>query len=80
MQQIKFRSKTNEEGILYLDVSSNFQNTEVDVTVIVEPIDKNESSPSDWHEFIEQTAGALADDSLFIRYPQGEYEIRENLE
>jgi hypothetical protein len=80
MQQIKLRSKTGEDGILHLDVISNFQDTEVNVTVIVEPINNNESASSDWHEFIEQTAGALADDDLFIRYPQGEYEIRESLE
>ena len=32
-----------------------------------------------WHEFIERTAGSLADDPI-ERWPQGEYEERESLE
>jgi hypothetical protein len=32
-----------------------------------------------WHEFIERTAGSLADDPV-QRWPQGEYEEREPLE
>lgn len=32
-----------------------------------------------WHEFVERTAGSLADDPI-ERWPQGEYEEREPLE
>ncbi len=36
-------------------------------------------SQLEWHNFIEKTAGSI-DDDTFIRHPQGDYPIREELE
>ena len=85
MQQIKLRSHVGRDGILHLDIPSEFKGIEVNVTVTVEPIEKqNESLEEDlslleWHEFIEKTYGCLADDPI-VRYPQGEYPEREPIE
>ncbi|MGK7873608.1 MAG: hypothetical protein AB4426_09955 [Xenococcaceae cyanobacterium] len=84
MQKIKLRSHVGEDGILHLDIPSGFKGIEVQVTVTVEPIEKQNESLEDlsqleWHEFIEKTYGCLADDPI-IRYPQGKYPEREPIE
>ncbi len=48
MQQIKLRSHVGGDGILHLDIPSEFKGIEVNVTVTVEPIEKqNESLEED---------------------------------
>ena len=85
MQPIKLRSQVGEDGILHLDIPSEFKGLEVNVTVTVEPIEKQtkfleeDLSSLEWHEFIEKTYGCLADDPI-VRYPQGDYPEREPIE
>jgi hypothetical protein len=87
VQTIHLRSHVGEDGILHLDIPVNISETDLEVTVIVHPVSPRADNSEiedfnklEWHEFIERTAGALADDESFFRHPQGEAEIRESLE
>ena len=44
MQPIKLRSQVGEDGILHLDIPSEFKGLEVNITVTVEPIEKQPKS------------------------------------
>lgn len=82
MPVIKLRSHIGEDGMLHLDIPPEFKGQEVDVTVSVERVTDKENYPEEdlshleWHEFIEATAGCLADDPI-TRGPQGEPDKRE---
>ncbi|QSJ20233.1 hypothetical protein JYQ62_16925 [Nostoc sp. UHCC 0702] len=83
MQSIKINSYVSKDGMLHLDIPVNVQETELEVTVTVKPVQKtidllaeDETNELEWHDFINMTYGCLADDPI-IRYPQGEYEERE---
>ena len=58
---------------------------EIKVILTQELVKENEKnlqadiSQLEWHEFIDKTAGSINDDT-FVRHPQGEYPIREELE
>ncbi|WP_414551833.1 hypothetical protein [Anabaena sp. CCY 0017] len=84
--QIKMNSYVGEDGILHLDIPVNMQETELEVTVTVKPVQKTidllaeaEVNKLEWHDFINMTYGCLADDPI-IRHPQGEYEERGTIE
>jgi hypothetical protein len=56
-----------------------------DVSITIRPIasqlDRQIGVEMGWPEgFFAETAGALADDDLFVRQPQGDYEVRAALE
>lgn len=78
MQQITLRSRVSEDGILHLDIPSEYKGVEVDITVTIKTVTED-FSQLEWHEFLNKTAGSINDES-FIRHPQGEYEVRESLE
>lgn len=58
---------------------------EIKVILTQELVKENEKnlqadiSQLEWHEFIDKTAGSINDET-FVRHPQGEYPIREELE
>jgi myosin-crossreactive antigen len=86
MQSIKINSYVGKDGMLHLDIPVDVQETELEVTVTVKPVQKtidglseDEVNKLEWHDFINVTYGCLADDPI-IRYPQGEYEEREAIE
>lgn len=86
MQSIKINSYVGKDGMLHLDIPVDVQETELEVTVTVKPIQKtidflaeDEVKKLEWHDFIDMTYACLADDPI-IRYPQGEYEEREAIE
>ena len=87
MQQIKLRSHVGNDGILHLDLPSEFKGIDVDVTLTVtmEKVKENNEdleenlSQLEWHEFIEKTAGSINDESFF-RHPQPQYDMRESIE
>lgn len=81
MNTIKLHSRTDKDGILHLDIPSNRQNTELEVTVTLSPIESHGETPTDlgWREgFFDRTAGAWVGESL-VREEQGEYPQREEL-
>ncbi|HEY9800934.1 MAG TPA: hypothetical protein V6D25_11290 [Leptolyngbyaceae cyanobacterium] len=79
MQSIKINSYVGKDGILHLDIPVDVQETELEVIVTVNPVEKridllagDETNKLEWHNFINMTYGCLADDPM-TRYPQGEY-------
>lgn len=86
MQSIKINSYVGKDGMLHLNIPVDVQETELEVTVTVKPVQKridllleDERNKLEWHDFINMTYGCLADDPI-TRYPQGEYEEREPIE
>ncbi|HYW21598.1 MAG TPA: hypothetical protein VE956_20305 [Nodularia sp. (in: cyanobacteria)] len=84
--QIKINSYVGKDGMLHLDIPVDMQETELEVTVTVKPVQKaidllakKEVNKLEWHNFINMTYGCLADDPI-VRHPQGEYEERETIE
>jgi hypothetical protein len=75
MQSIKVRSQVGQDGILHLEIPTGLVDTELDVTLTLQPVSSSQSIgyPSG---YFEQTAGCLKDDPI-DRYPQGEFEVRE---
>jgi hypothetical protein len=83
-KNIKLNSYVGKDGMLHLDIPVDVRETELEVTVTLKPIGskiltEEEIKNLEWHDFIEMTYGCLADDPI-IRYPQGEYDVRENIE
>ncbi|WP_341531574.1 hypothetical protein WKK05_36455 (plasmid) [Nostoc sp. UHCC 0302] len=84
MQSIKLCSHVGADGILHLEIPVGITDKEMEVVVIYQQIEPSAPSKTPqelgWPPgFFEQTAGALADDPI-QRYPQGEYDTREQFE
>jgi hypothetical protein len=83
MESIKFKSKVGADGVLTVQVPTGIQNAELEVLVIIQPIQQAvEPEPSEalgWPPgFFEQFYGSFHD-ALLERPEQGTYEIREEL-
>jgi hypothetical protein len=82
MVRIETRAHIGSDGALRLDVPTALLETDVDVQLILEPVEPPDTAPVDaaygaWPPgFFEETYGALADDPL-ERPLQGDYETRE---
>jgi len=84
MQSITLKSHVGTDGILKLQVPVGITNADLEVMVVVQPIALAATlkTPQDlgWPPgFFEQTAGCWQGEPL-IREPQGEYEIRDELQ
>jgi len=82
MQSILLNSRVGHDGILKLNVPVGFQDAELEVVIVVQPITSSQglTDASGWPSgFFEQTFGCLRDDPI-IRESQGEYEIRVELQ
>ena len=78
VKTITVESRVGSDGILKLQVPVGIPNS--DVVVIVVPVAPAEKSPEElgWPPgFFEQTAGSIPD---LERAPQGNYEVRNELE
>ena len=68
MGPISIKSRVRADGLLHLDVPTGLRDTDVDVILVVKPVDGDEQTHQEsppWPEgFIEQTFGCLADDPL----------------
>ena len=79
METFTIHSKVGADGLLKLQVPVNLTNTELEVVLIVQPVtpgSKNHGWPPG---FFERTYGSFRDQPL-IREPQGDYEIRDELD
>jgi hypothetical protein len=74
MEKIKVRSRSNEEGILHLDVPVGIKNTELEITLTISPARQGKGYPPD---FFEQTYGSCQDDPIALD-DEGIYEDGEN--
>jgi hypothetical protein len=92
MKSITLQSHVGADGILRLQVPVNWADTDLEVMVIVQPIapsqtakpngERKRPTPEElgWPTgFFEQTFGSWQGEPL-EREPQGEYEIREELQ
>jgi hypothetical protein len=75
MEAIKVRTHVGSDGILKLELPVGASNVDCEVVVTVQP----KMTRMEWVAFIEATYGSLADDPI-ERLPQGEYEIRDEIE
>ena len=74
MQSVTLRSRISKDGILKLETPIGMPNTDVEVVLVVNPLEKH----LDWPEgFLEKFAGSMPD--LPLRESQGEYEMRDDL-
>lgn len=83
MESIKFKSKVGADGVLTLQVPTGIQNAELEVLVIIQPVQQTVAPEASeglgWPPgFFEQTYGSFHDAPL-ERPEQGSYEIREEL-
>jgi len=84
MQSLTLRSRTGKDGILKLEMPIGMPNTDFEVILVVNPLKKGHkakatSHKGDWPEgFFEKTFGSMP--NFPMREPQGEYEVRNELE
>ncbi|VXD18982.1 conserved hypothetical protein [Planktothrix serta PCC 8927] len=84
MQVIKVKTRVDAEGKVILQVPQDLANQELEIAIVYQLVSPETSTQTPeklgWISgFFEQTAGCLADEPL-VRYPQGEYEVREKIE
>ena len=82
MQTVKLQSHVGEDGILRLELPLDVVNTDVELLIVFQPIlPKQQSSEAlGWPpDFFEETFGSFKDEPL-ERPPQGEFEIRNELQ
>lgn len=81
MQSVTLRPHVGADGILKLQIPGALKDTDVEVVVTLQPLEKNGSSAAtqaEWHAFIEQTAGKWEGEPL-VRAPQGEDPVRDEI-
>jgi hypothetical protein len=79
METITLHSRVGADGLLKLQVPVKATNTDLEVVLIVQPVMPAEQSLGWPPGFFEQTYGSFQEQPL-VREPQGEYEIREELD
>lgn len=80
MQTIQTTSHVGPDGVLNLSVPVEIADADVQVTVVVGPVEAaqrtSDTDREEWKRFVAETAGSIQDPTFF-RHEQGEYEIRE---
>jgi hypothetical protein len=84
MQSIQLKGHVQADGTLELCVPTGLPESDVEVIVVVQPThreaEKTLPEERSWPQgYFERTAGCLADDPI-RRWPQGEYEIRDDIQ
>ena len=81
MRSISIRSRVGTDGMLHLEVPSDFVDTEVEVMVIVQPATQSRADRAEdsWSPgFFESVVGSWQGEPL-VREPEGDYETRETM-
>lgn len=79
METITLHSRVGADGLLTLQVPVKATNTDLEVVLIVRPVTAATSEHGWPAGFFEGTYGSFSAEPL-VREPQGEYEVREELE
>ena len=80
METLKLKTHVGEDGVLKLEVPTNQRNRELEVLVVVQPLNGEETDALSWPlGFFDRTYGALADDPI-ERPEQLPLEIRDDFE
>lgn len=75
MKTLRLRSHADANGMLELNVPTGMPDTDLDVTVVVQPARQQQA---EWDRLVSETAGSISDPS-FVRHAQGEFEDRSEL-
>lgn len=83
MKTIQVTSRTDPDGTLSLKLASGMSDTEVNVVVVMQPVEASDDhhpavGGDAWKRFVAETAGSI-DDPTFMRHDQGTFERREEL-
>jgi hypothetical protein len=82
MRHVEFKSKVGPDGVLTLTIPVGLSAANCDVNIIVESAEPSAGTDpmnrDQWNRFIASTAGSISDPT-FQRYPQGEFEPREEM-
>jgi hypothetical protein len=79
METIKLKTHIGSDGVLKLELPTKLTNRELEVLVVMQPLDE-EVDELGWPiGFFERTYGALADDPI-ERPPQPPLEVRDEIE
>jgi len=80
MQSFSLHARVSEDGILKIEIPTDLADTDVEVVVIFHPVitTADKAHPSWPKDFFEKTVGSIPD--FPERAPQGEYEVRDDLE
>jgi hypothetical protein len=81
METIKLKTHINSDGILTIELPSQFKNTETEILIVLQTISPPQAVDAMGYPigYFEETFGILADDPI-ERGDQGEFEIREEIE
>ena len=79
METFTLHSRVGADGLLKLQVPVKVTNTELEVVLIVQPVEPAGEKVGWPPGFFEQTYGSFRDQPL-VREPQGEYEVRDELD
>lgn len=77
MEAIKLKTHINSDGILHIQLPNEAQGVECEVIILYEP--RRKMTPQEWHDFINETYGSLADDPI-ERGDDLPLEIRDEIE
>lgn len=84
MRTMRFRTHLGADGVLRLELALDMSDTELEVLVVVQPIEAQEALSAIGDQlvwppgFFEQTYGCLSDEPL-VREFEGAYEERDAL-
>ena len=83
MKSIGLRTRVGQDGILRLEIPLETREAELEVLVVVQPLDETGEETADGNEdwpsfFLEEIAGGWQGEPL-VRPEQGEYEVRDEL-
>jgi hypothetical protein len=78
MSRIEVTSTVGSDGVLRLNLPLSPAEAGRQVRVTIEPTPRPTMTVTEWHAFIDRTAGSISDPE-FRRWEQGEYEEREPL-
>ena len=80
METITVHTHVGADGVLKLQVPLLLTNTDLEVVLVVQPLAGATAQRSAWPEgFVEEVAGGWQGEHL-TREPQGDYEVRKDLE
>ncbi len=83
MQSIQLKARVGSDGVLQVQMPSEYKDMDLETIVIFQPWSKRESvktpEGSGWQPgFFEEVIGGWVGEPL-VRESQGDYEVRENL-
>ena len=80
METLKLKAHVGEDGLLKLEIPTSQRNREIEVLVVMQPINSEETDSLGWPRgFFDRTYGALADDPI-ERPEQLPLEVRDEFE